>query len=178
MITITIAAIFCAICTIYLIIPIAQAHRHITHSLMVALPVLSLALYMLLGAPGIPSQAAMFDKNEARQQARSMVRGELEMMESLSNDPENTELMLALGSIRLANDRTADAIHILSRAHDLAPKNKDIRLQLGAAYFVSGLYEAEQSRKENAMENFKKALKVAPSTAPYKNDLKKIIADF
>ncbi len=177
MITIVVAAIICAVCTIYLIIPIAQNHRHITHALMVALPVISLCLYMLLGIPGLPSAAAMFDKNEARMQARSLVRGELKMMEALSNDPENTQLMLALGSIRLASDRTNDAINILTHAHDLAPKDKDIRLQLGAAYFVSGLYKAEQNQKEKALEDFKKALKIAPKGAPYTKDLKKIIAE-
>ncbi len=175
MTTIVIAAILCAICTLYLIIPIAAKNRYSAHGLMVALPLLSLSLYLLLGSPGLPSAAALFEKDELRIQARSIVKGELKMMEALSKDPENVDLMLALGSIRIAGDRSEDAIGILKHAHDLDPDNEDVKLQLGAAYFVSGLYEMEDNRRAQALEDFRAALKIAPANAPYKKDLKNII---
>ena len=178
MTVIVIAAVFCAACTIYLVFPIAQTHRRTTHTLMIALPTLALAIYMALGTPDMPGAGALFEREGPRAESRAAVKDELTAMEALSKDPDNAALMLEIGSLQLSSGRTQDAIKILERARELEPKNNDIRLQLGAAYFVSGLDAAQQNEKEKARENFKKAQKTAPKDAPYLGDLKKIIKEF
>lgn len=178
MTVIVIAAIICAICAIYLVFPIAQTHRRATHGLMVALPTLALALYMMLGTPDMPGVPALFEREGPRAESRAAVKDELTAMEALSKDPDNAALMLEIGSLQLSSGRTQDAIKILERAREIDPKNKDIGLQLGAAYFVSGLDAAQQNEKEKAREIFKNARKAAPKDAPYLGDLEKIIKEF
>lgn len=50
MIAISLAALLCGFCTVYLILPIAQNKRWV-YALMLGVPVFSLGLYLLLGAP-------------------------------------------------------------------------------------------------------------------------------
>lgn len=51
MITITLCALLCAAATLYLIAPLVKTRPRMAYTLMVLFPLLSLALYLLIGSP-------------------------------------------------------------------------------------------------------------------------------
>ncbi|MCB1782355.1 MAG: hypothetical protein KDI13_00015 [Alphaproteobacteria bacterium] len=69
-----------------------------------------------------------------------------------------------------------DAIALLSPLHEKEPENADISLQLATAYFVRGLFHAEQHDNKEALADMQKAQSIAPPDAPWRDDLSRFIA--
>lgn len=180
MITITIIAFLTALAVFYLLVGVnTPKHHKIIIILVIPLGVLS--LYLFLGNPDVPSSSALFEQTGPRAERRALVKKELVLMDTLSNEPDNVDLMLALGAVRVRNGRLNDAISILEAALELDTKNKDIRTELGAAYYAAALSEIvlQENPDQNQMtELLQKSLKVAPPDAPYIKKLKQDLKRF
>lgn len=139
-----------------------------------------LALYLFLGSPDTPSRAAAFETpDNPRAQIRLKQQEELVLLQALSGEPDNTGLLLRLGTIQIESGRPQDAIPHLTRANALRPDNADIQLALAAAYFSNGLKIAEE-KKAGAMDAARKemeaALKFAPKGHPIRTDIQRAIS--
>ena len=168
-------AVVSAFVTIYVIMPLARERPKTVFALMVVIPCSALALYMYLGAPGLSGLSAEFARSPARKKAQAMIKEEMEEIHALYKDPGNPDLILKLGGLQVAEGRFEPAIATLERGRAIAPEDRDIALQLSAAYFAQGLRYAEQRDRDKALENLKKAKAVAPADAPFAHDLDSFI---
>lgn len=139
-----------------------------------------LALYLFLGSPDTPSRAAAFETlDNPRAQIRLKQQEELVLLQALSGEPDNTGLLLRLGTIQIESGRADDAIPHLARANTLRPGNAEIQIALAAAYFSNGLKIAEEN-KPGAMDAARKemetALTYAPKGHPIRADIQRAIS--
>jgi len=150
--------------------------------IMAAVAVLGFAIYIFIGHPDLPAQPALFETQGPRAEERALTGQELTFMQALAEDPTDMDMMLALGSVRIQAGRTDDAIAILNVAAAQDPKNNDVKLGLGAAYYRKGMQALREDNDTNtALMNFDRALQVAPKDAIYREHLitarRKLIED-
>lgn len=141
-------------------------------ALLVVVTLAAMGLYLAQGSPGIPSAPAVFEKQGPRHEKREAVKKELELSRALQAAPDDTALMLKLGTVRLQNGRMDEAIAVLTRAHAIAPDDKGINTKLGAAHYAAALaaFLLDDDRQA-AQAHFDKALEIAPQDAPYRGKL-------
>lgn len=132
----------------------------------------AMGIYLWRGSPDIPSQPALFQTSGPAFEQRASVKKEMALMQQLAQKPEDTALMLELGTVRLQNGRIEPAIAILSAALEMEPQSDALRVKLGAAHYAAALsqYLLENS-KARALEHFEKALAIAPEDAPYREKM-------
>ncbi len=140
--------------------------------LLAAISLGAMGIYLAQGAPGLPSQPAMFETNGENFERRELVKQELAAMEALAGAPQDVEKMLALGSIRMQTGRLQQAISVLNMARAHAPDHDGVREKLGAAHYAAALSTLllDEDRSQ-AARHFNEALAVAPATAPYRERL-------
>lgn len=175
MISIALCAILCAVASIALIAPIAHKHQRLSYALMMAIPCVALGLYMLLGAPGLPSRPALFDTDESRAQARAMAREELEAMKAVSQSPDDVMAYMRLAGLRIGQGKFDEAIDLLTNAIALFPEDDNLKMQRGAAIFAKGILHAENGELPQALLTLQDALDKTPPTAPFYADIQSII---
>lgn len=163
MIVISLCALLCALVTALIL---HDMHRH-RMALLIAMPVLSLGLYLWMGTPDQPGAPALFERTGPRAEQRALAAQELALMQALSEDDENLTLMLALGTVRMRAGRTEEAIRILEHAQTSAPDDKDVRTELAAAYYAHALSQ----KQGDARLWLEKAYDLAPADAPYRTRL-------
>lgn len=175
MITITLCAILCAVASIALIAPIAHSHKRLGYALMMVIPCAALGLYMLFGAPGLPSRPALFDTDEARTQARAMAREELEAMKELSHSPDDVMAYMRLAGLRIGQGKFDEAVNLLTTAIDRFPDDDNLKMQRGAALLAKGILHAENGEFPQAILTLQDAQDKTPETAPFYADIQTII---
>jgi cytochrome c-type biogenesis protein CcmH len=94
-----------------------------------SLPVVTIGLYLYLGAPGILEEQAL-TQAQSRHDADGMVKALEDKLKSTPNDPEG---WYALGRAYIAFERYADAEEALRKATIQAPKNAKIIAQYAEA---------------------------------------------
>jgi len=133
-----------------------------------------MGIYLWRGSPDIPAQPALFQKSGPAFEQRASVKKELALMQQVAAAPQDTALMLELGSVRLQNGRIDQAIAILDAALAKDPKSEPIRIKLGAAHYAAALSQILiENSKTRSLEHFEKALEIAPKDAPYREKLLK-----
>lgn len=147
--------------------------RKLAIGLMVILPLLALGLYLVLGEPDRPSAAALFEHDGPRAEQRAQIKAELALMRDLSTHPDDPQKLLALGVARLKTGRMMEALEALEQAHELAPDDIMISDRLGGTYYATGLMMimGKSNTPDEVLEQFDKALAVAPVSAPYRERL-------
>lgn len=180
-------AIITAACTFYILHPLMKS-RHgkmneIGMFFLFALPIAAVLLYGLLGAPDIASRPALFETKGPRYEYRSMIRQEMEIMESLAHDPENRNIMMTLGTLRLQTGRPMDAIDILKIALDLYPDDRLLAEELGAAHYAAALTlmrapEQMPQTRTKTLGHFESALHYTPNKALLYETIKKDFENF
>lgn len=65
----------------------------------------------------------------------------------------------------------AEALRLLTRAHEIDSKDRDIQVGLGNAYFGSGYFNKDNKNFELAREFYRKALATKPSDVEVRTDL-------
>lgn len=132
-----------------------------------------MGIYLWRGAPDIPSQPALLQKEGPAHDKRMLVKKELELMEKLAANPDNAQTMLSLGAVRLQNGRIDEAIVVLTMAHEKKPEiMTQISLKLGAAHYAAALSAVLlDENPAKAQGHFEKALGIAPKDAPYRERL-------
>jgi cytochrome c-type biogenesis protein CcmH/NrfG len=78
------------------------------------------------------------------------------LMQRVSKDPTDVLALIELGNTFYDAERWTDAIPWYEKAVELAPKNTDVRTDLGTAYFYSG-------NNDKAKEHWFKTLEVEPN---------------
>jgi len=168
-------AVLCAFATIYLIAPVATSHLKLGYALMILIPCVTLGLYMRLGAPGLMAQPAMFDTNENRLNARAMASDELETMRALSENPDDTLLIMRLAGLRIGQGRFDEATGLLKASIPKFPEDDNLKMQLGAALMAKGLLQAESGDYSAALLTLEESKSAAPPSAPFYADIEGFI---
>lgn len=147
--------------------------------LLVFITLSAMGIYLWRGAPDIPSQSALFETQSVNFDKRNDVKKELALMQDLANAPQDIEIMLALGSVRLKNGRLDQAITVLTMAHDKDSAHDKVNIKLGAAHYAAALSALLlDDNKTRAAMHFDKALSIAPEDAPYHKKLLRNIEEF
>ena len=174
-VVIILCAVLCAAATLTLIAPVARTRPRLCYALMVIIPCASLGLYLFLGAPGLPSQPALFDTDPQNLEARALVSEELEAMKALSEDPDNIMNIMRLAGLRIGQGHFEDAERLLRASITRFPDEENLKMQLGAALFAHGLLLAENQDFPNSILKLEDALEITPEAAPFRTDIPKII---
>ena len=181
MIVITLAAFICAITLALALHPLMKTNPKQAWPILIACAIFSLALYLAIGSPDTSSAPAMFETSGERNDARMNSRRELIVMEALAGQPDNIKLLLELGTIRIEANHPDEALEVLLRARQIAPKDQRVAEALGAAYFKRAILYKMQPRDEAqklARLNLDKALAVTPKNSELYTELKKFKASF
>ncbi|MDH5722688.1 MAG: hypothetical protein OEY94_05135 [Alphaproteobacteria bacterium] len=164
-------ALLCAFCTMVLIAPIAMSKKFVSYLIIFLVPAFSLSLYMIKGAPGMPSQPALYDTNDERIAMRGIVKDEMNALKTLYENPEDKRNLMVLAGIQVAQGKFGEAISYLENALMKWEDDQDLKLQLGAAHFAQGLLLIEQNMREDALQSFYNARRITPKEAPFLPDL-------
>lgn len=146
MIPIIICVVLSGIITMLLIAPIMQSKPRTCYTLMMLIPMTSLAGALAVFPVNMPPP-----------------RGNPPLSAS-----ERAEMHIKQGTF-------LPAIQILTQSLDEKGPNEAISLQLGRAYFAKGLLHAEHNEKSAALENLRQAMKVSPENAFFLVDLQHFI---
>lgn len=176
------AALLTIFAIVILLAPLMLGNRRqkiLAWLLLVTLTVSTMGLYLWRGTPDLPSEPALFETQGPRFETRQRIRQEIALTRELAASPEDTALMLALGTVRLQNGRLEEAIAVLSAAHRQEPGHSGISTKLGAAHYAAALaaFLLEDNRAL-AEEHFEKARELAPPDAPYREKLLRDMAKF
>lgn len=175
MMVLSIAAIITVITILILLAPLMLAGGRQAlcgWALLFLLTIGAMGTYLWRGAPDIPAEPVLFDHSSPRYAQRQALKKEIALAAELESRPDDPALMLKLGELRLANGRLAEAIAILSRAHEKYPGETAIILKLGAAHYAAALAALLlEDDRAGAQEYFDKALAIAPPDAPYRQRL-------
>lgn len=166
-----------AVMAAFLIRCLSREHRRFAILVLIFLPLLSFGLYLWRGEPGLSGAPAFFEAKESpRAQKRALAQQELALIQALAQQPDNLNLMLSLGSLRVKIGRPEDAIVILEQGLEKAPENEEILTEIGAAYYALGISDLLLSGdRVKALKNMEQSLKYAPENAPYRKELIKKI---
>lgn len=177
MILMGIFALICALSTIIILTPIAQTHRRQSIALMIFIPCIALGLYMGLGAPDVPSQPAIYETDPEIIDARNVVLRELETMQAISKDPNNTTLIMRLAGLRMKQGKFDDAAQLLHYAVKSFPDEPMLKMQLATAYFAKAMTLLENKRFVESYQAFEKVKHYAPADAPMLEDVNAIMPE-
>ena len=125
---------------------------------LVGVPLLSLVLYALVGAPSVPDLPLAARAPEPAVPA-TLAEAVDRLAERLHERPEDLEGWLLLGRSQATLGRFADAAESFARAAALAPPNADIAASLGEALF----HAAEGVVTPAAARQFESALAADPT---------------
>ena len=125
---------------------------------LVGVPLLSLALYALVGAPSVPDLPLAARAPEPAVPA-TLAEAVERLAERLDERPDDLEGWLLLGRSQATIGRFADAAESFARAAALAPPDADIAASLGEALF----HAAEGVVTPAAARQFEAALAVDPA---------------
>lgn len=141
MTVIVLAAILTVVVTAWLVHPLMKnGEKKKSLTVMIALPLCALVLYLWQGQPDLPSAPALFEQDGPRTTLRVLAKDELKLTQALSQDPGNENLQTQLGEVFYARglailaetgDREAAAAY-LDNALSVAPKTAPYLKQLRA----------------------------------------------
>lgn len=170
-------ALICALSTIIILAPIAQTHHRHSMILMIFIPCIALGLYMFLGAPDVPSHPAIYETDPEIIDARNIVLRELETMQAISKEPDNTNLIMRLAGIRMKQGKFDDAAELLQNAVKTFPNEPMLKMQLATAYFAKAMTLLENKRFVESYQAFEKVKQFAPADAPMLDDVNAIMPE-
>ena len=123
------AAVLCAVCTAVLLAPLRQ-FRWLSGGLMVALPLLSLALYGYGGHPDLPDQPLATRDTSLRDQRQLALNAALRLADRLKTDPQDLPGWALLGQSWLVLGHPQAAADAFERAAALASGDRQNTLKL------------------------------------------------
>lgn len=91
---------------------------------------LAIALYTFMGAPEISSAPAAFEESGPRAILRARQAAELQALQALKDNPQDTKILLQLTGLQIQNGRIDRAIATLGTALSILPENDPDRATL------------------------------------------------
>lgn len=182
MILMMLFAVICALSTIVILTPIARQSKQDKRSstpivLTLAIPCVTLGMYILLGAPNVPSVPALFETDTEIIEARQSVTRELDTMREISQNPDDQTLLMRLAGIRMQQGKFDDAIALLSGAITTFPDDDMLKTQLAAAHYTKGMILIESKRFAESLKSLEKARDIAPEDTQFLDDINILIPE-
>lgn len=170
-------ALICALSTVLVLQPIAMRHKKSANALLFVIPALALGAYFILGSPNLPASPAMFETDPEIIEARLSVTRELDTMRELSQNPQDTQLIMRLAGIRMSQGKFDDTISLLQGAVRNFPDDDMLKTQLGAAYYTKSLLLMQEKDFAQSLQALQLAQKSAPQNAPFMEDINALLPE-
>jgi hypothetical protein len=119
--TLIACAALCAFVLAFVLQPVRNKKTYYTASFGCA--VMTIAVYLLLGAPGLPASPVTTPGENAQ-----LMQTEFRLMDALSKNPDDTGALIKLAALRVLQGRINDeTIRLLNRADALKPGDHSIK---------------------------------------------------
>lgn len=174
-------AITTTACMFYILHPLMKSkHAKLNEMgtfLLFAMPIAALILYLLLGSPDIASRPALFETTGPRHEYRMVIKKEMDLMHELARHPDDRNIMVTIGTLRLQTGRPGEAIDILRTALDQHPDDRLVAEELGAAHYAAAimmlqnLVKIDPESRLTIGNHFENAIHYTPKDALFRQEL-------
>lgn len=140
-------------------------------------PIGSLALYVYLGNPYVPSSPAALESDGPRFEKRQLALKERDIMAEMAGFEEYPppQAFGRLAATQAEQGEVDRALLTLQRARATYPDSRALNLQTGYLYYVRGMKELRRGQAQKAFSDLEAALAVMPKDSEFYKSLK---ADF